>query len=280
MIKDADGSAVDSLTRSFDMGVYLIVADRFDVFSKQRNVLTCSALRQSLGGRGVVQLKGSRFVAGQGLSSEQIDQFHDMALELGYVEEFRHWRTWADQEPASVRLSHKRKKQNVLISTPERRGDVFVAGLLLDANNELMLDHLTGQHVQGMVLTEACRQMFLAVTERFHLADFQSVERYFVLNEMAMRFLAFAFPLPAEIRYRLLDMKQPRPDRVDVHADMEVWQGEQPVAGMTVRFSVMDAELIGVRECRLAASALAAQLRRLRRRLGIVPAENALGVNL
>ncbi|MBB4868223.1 acyl-CoA thioesterase FadM [Pseudomonas nitritireducens] len=138
-----------------------------------------------------------------------------------------------------------------------------------------MLDHLTGQHVQGMVLLEACRQMFLAVTEQFHLDDYESPKRYFVLNEMNVRYTAFAFPLPAQIRYRVLDKQRPRPDRVDIHAEMEVWQGEQPVTGVTVKFTVMDAEKLGKREAKLASRAVSTHVNTLRRRLNMIPHSEA-----
>ncbi|MNP31136.1 A-factor biosynthesis hotdog domain protein [compost metagenome] len=104
---------------------------------------------------------------------------------------------WMDAQSAGKRLSRKYRPENVLISIPERTDDgIYTASLLLHAQNELLLDHLTGQHVQGMVLLEACRQMLLAVTERFHLDEYEPPKRYFVLNEMNVRYTAFAFPLP------------------------------------------------------------------------------------
>src|SRR3546814_8567164 len=95
-----------------------------------------------------------------------------------------------------------------------------------------MLDHLTGQHIQGMVLTEACRQMFLAVTEKYFLQDYRAKKRYFVIDTMTMRYNAFAFPLPAQITYKVLSKNVQKSHKRSFHVDMEVMQCSKPVCGM------------------------------------------------
>jgi hypothetical protein len=148
---------------------------------------------------------------------------------------------------------HKDRAENVLITEPQRvASDTFVSDLVLHARNELMQDHLTGEHIQGMVLAEACRQMFLAVTELHCLRDFSPAKRYFVINEMAIRYLAFAFPLPAQVRYRQLSQAKDRADRQSLEADIEVLQCDRVAASMRVAFVVFDAAAIGAREAQLA----------------------------
>ncbi|AVO59698.1 hypothetical protein C6Q18_17610 [Pseudomonas chlororaphis subsp. piscium] len=258
------------------MGIYVVVANQFEDFARHENVMSYSTLLQALKTSGQSVLRGCKVIAGQGLGRKEIQHAHRMAIASGYADEFDHWNLWTDAELAGQELAHKRQRKNVLISVPEKHDEgLYTANLLLHAENELMLDHLTGQHVQGMVLLEACRQMFLAVTERFHLDDYKPHKRYFVLNEMNVRYTAFAFPLPAQIRYRLIDLKQPRPDRVEVQATMEVWQGEHPVTGVEVKFCVMDAERLGLREATLASRALSSQVSTLRRRLRMTPRTDA-----
>ncbi|MCY1292963.1 A-factor biosynthesis hotdog domain protein [compost metagenome] len=258
------------------MGIYIVVANQFENFSKNGNVMPYSALLKALSEQGESALRGGKVIAGQGLGFKEIQHAHRLAISQGYAEEFEHWHMWVDAQSAGKNLSHKHRPENVLISIPQRTDDgIYTASLLLHAQNELLLDHLTGQHVQGMVLLEACLQMFLAVTERFHLDDYQPPKRYFVLNEMNVRYTAFAFPLPAQIRYRLLDKKQPRPDRIDVHADMEIWQGEQPVTEVGVKFTVMDAQRLGASEVSLASRAVSAHVNSLRRHLNMTPSNKA-----
>lgn len=250
------------------MGIYVVVANQFADFASHANVLSYSALLQALKSQGGIELKGCTIIAGQGLGRKEIQHAYRLALASGYADEFEHWRLWSEAELAGQELSHKRNSKNVLISVPERTDEgLYTASLMLHGENELMLDHLTGQHVQGMVLLEACRQMFLAVTERFHLENYQPQKRYFVINQMNVRYNAFAFPLPAQIRYRLLDHKQPRANRVEVRAEMEVWQDGHVVTGVEVAFSVMDADLIGQREATLAARAVSSHISSLRQHL-------------
>ncbi|MCW8175652.1 AfsA-related hotdog domain-containing protein [Verminephrobacter aporrectodeae] len=250
------------------MGIYVVVANQFDEFSKHDNVMSYNTLLKELCGLKQIELRGVKFIAGQGLGFEEIQHAYRLAVFHGYAEEFSHWHTWVNMIPAGPTLTHKSKPENILISIPEQSDNgTYTANLLLHAQNELMCDHLTGQHVQGMVLLEACRQMFLAVTERFHLDDYQPPKRYFVLSEMGVRYTAFVFPLPAQIHYRLIDKQQPRHDRVDVHADMSIWQGEQAVTEVNVKFAVMDAKRLGAREASLALHAVSTHVNSLRQRL-------------
>src|SRR3546814_4023102 len=120
-----------------------------------------------------------------------------------------------------------------------------------------MLDHLTGQHIQGMVLTEACRQMFLAVTEKYFLQDYRAKKRYFVIDTMTMRYNAFAFPLPAQITYKALSKNVQKSHKRSFHVDMEVMQCSKPECGMEAKFSVFDDEYISAQEQTLTSESLA-----------------------
>lgn len=96
---------------------------------------------------------------------------------------------------------HKHSDRNVIISDLEPTGDHSCqAHLNIHNDNELLLDHQAGLHVQGMDCIEAARQMFLASTTRLGLAD--DLERpYFVVNSMTTPFHTFLFPLPMQIEY-------------------------------------------------------------------------------
>jgi hypothetical protein len=55
-----------------------------------------------------------------------------------------------------------------MLSLPRRVSEsCFEADVLVDDAGEHMSDHVSGQHLPGMVLIEAARQMILAVTEEF-----------------------------------------------------------------------------------------------------------------
>lgn len=239
------------------MTIQLIVADEFTGFAKLQGVQTLSSLLEQLRDNQLENVRGSRLIAGQGLNQAQRDHVYALGSSLGLTEELVHWCLWSGVEAAGHALSHKRKTENILISRPRRIDTYrFEADLLLDAQGELMLDHQTGLHVQGMVLTEACRQMFIATTEAHCLDENAPAKRYFVINEMNMSFFEFAFPLPASIRYTVLSNEQPRPGRYNISGNMEVWQNGKRAACMTVAFAVFDASYLASREQQLAEKAL------------------------
>ena len=72
------------------------------------------------------------------------------------------------------------------------------ANLRISNNNELLLDHQTGKHVQGMVSVEASRQMFIAVVSLDDdIADME--DPYFIINNISINYKAFLFPLSAKL---------------------------------------------------------------------------------
>lgn len=241
------------------MGVLIVAPQAFSRFTQHPSLLPYDKLLELLEQHESSDgpLTGRRLIAGQGLDERQMHHAWHLGTTRGLNYEFEHWHMARQKAAANKALCHKHRPENILISIPERQLDgAFMADLMLHERNELMLDHLTGQHIQGMVLAEACRQMFLAVTERYCLEGYPSPKRYFVIDQMNLRYLAFAFPLPAQIHYRVLDRQQPKPARVSIHANMDVLQGSQVVAGMDVKFTVFDDAYISAKEEKLAADAV------------------------
>lgn len=250
------------------MGVLIVIANTFKRFSKNPNLLPYDEFLSRLHHHDIntTELIGCRLIAGQGLDEIQINHAWSVGTSRGLHYEFAHWHTMRKKHHADKSLCHKHRPENILISIPELQYDgSYTADLYLHEHNELMLDHLTGQHIQGMVLTEACRQMFLAVTERYFLKDYPPTSRYFVINTMNIRFQKFAFPLPAQIRFHLIDKQQLKPDRFSIHADIDVLQDEQVVAGMEVKFNVFDETSLIQREDKLAAEAVNNYIDQIRR---------------
>lgn len=239
------------------MNMIIAVSDAFEEFSKKLGLICYSDLIEKLSSNDTTNLVHRDVIAGQGLSDSEIDYAYCLAMSIGLDKEFKHWYYWNRHPRADCSMSHKQKPENVLISEPQRiSDDQFYVDLFLNPQSELMCDHLTGQHVQGMVLIEACRQMFLAVTERFCLDGFPTAGHYFAIKDISISYMEFAFPLPTEIRYYLRDKQQTKADRITFEAKMEVWQNQRQVAEMTVRFTVFDSEYLAKHEATLAGKAL------------------------
>lgn len=112
-----------------------------------------------------------------------------------------------------------------------------------------MGDHQTGQHVQGMIVIEAFRQSFLAVTESFF--PLESKSTYFVINVMNTTFMSFLFPLPAHVNYRILEARRSG-KRARYRVVMSAVQNDIPCATAEVCFTVYPASSITPKEAELA----------------------------
>lgn len=238
--------------------IVLIVGDKFLQFAASKDVMTVTQLRSLLSLPQMIRLDANRFtlLPGQGLGDDDMDAVTALAAASPHRESFnlRMWKQRPRRAPG--KLSHKRRPENTLISEPRRRSeDQFEMDLLIDEDCELMADHQTGQHVQGMVLMEAARQSFLAVTEVFFLpAD--AGKFYFVINELSASYSRFAFPVDARIHYTIREKDIRNPLRQSFTADIEVEQCGQKAASFKAVFTVFEDQRISAKEEVLARDAL------------------------
>jgi hypothetical protein len=153
--------------------------------------------------------------------------------------------------------AHKHSPENTLISDLGRSDkDSFTASLFVHNNNELLLDHQTGLHVQGMVTVEAARQMFLAVSERYYVAGHPEIHYYYVIDRLATTFENFLFPMEATIGYRLVDGRFEDPTRLMFMAEIWVMQGGRRATRTEVSYTAFDTLALGAVERRRALQAL------------------------
>ena len=101
-------------------------------------------------------------------------------------------------------LTHKHKIENVMISEPCLIDiDTYESDLFIDDRCSEMSDHVTGQHIQGMVLIEAARQMTIAVSEKFIIEATRRDKLNFVTNSLEARFNHFIFPFEVKITCKI-----------------------------------------------------------------------------
>jgi hypothetical protein len=246
--------------------VMLVVGDKFAQFAVGKDVITLSQLCGLLGLPAGMMPSTQRVVLmpGQGLGDDDIEMVLTQAGRSAHADRFdlTVWR----QAPKRAHgdRSHKRDARNTLISEPRRlEEDVFELDLLVDEDCELMSDHQTGQHLQGMLLLEAARQSFLAVTEAFFLPQ-DGTKFYFVINEMSVTYNAFAFPLDARIRYLIREMDIASPHRQRFVADIVVVQCGVTAASFRTSFTVFEDGRIASKEGVLAQEAFNSHMASLR----------------
>lgn len=244
----------------FSSPTVLIVGDRFAGFSTAHHEVQTIGeflrlLRSNPAGTDgePVLLRAGQGVTGYewGLLQAEIIRHH--LTDLIEVEPY-------DADLGAISLAHKHAEQNRLIAGVRRTdSDAFTAELRVHNDNELLLDHQTGQHVQGMVAVEAARQMFLAVTDQYFLTP--ADRRYFVIHSMETEFENFLFPLPAGIDYRITNADTADGTRLSFDAEIAISQGGRRSSLTRVRFTAFEEALIEAKEQRRADRAVSAATR-------------------
>ena len=151
-------------------------------------------------------------------------------------------------ERAAPELVHKHVAHNVLISTPQQVSeDTYQASLVMDERCPEISDHISGQHLQGMVLLEAVRQMCIAVTEQF-LSQRKQSRSSFVLKHVESRYHAFAFPLRVSLECQLRCEKSRRYRSSPDEGLFRIHQGGELVLDGCMKFSAYSPQLFEASE--------------------------------
>jgi hypothetical protein len=238
--------------RDFNMqtDVVIVVGNVFHEFATKTGAVTASeveALDRSTAGAGK---KDIRLLFGQGVTTREasvsLDRYHDVAAASNFGQIVSR---------AGGHLSHKHKDHNTLIGAPEEIGErIYSAPLLIDERSELMADHQTGLHIQGMLQVEGFRQMMLAVFEKFFPLPSQ-IKAYAVINKMDVSFANFMFPLPADIEGTVTELDV-NDRRTRLAVTMRTLQNGQECSSATLVFTFYPASVIAAKEAELALGAI------------------------
>ncbi|MCS6067566.1 hypothetical protein LNO81_12570 [Klebsiella variicola subsp. variicola] len=145
---------------------------------------------------------------------------------------------------------HKRKREHPHHLAGKRDEDSYCARLILQDASELLCDHQTGQHIQGMVLIEAARQTIIATSEKFLLAEAGVAmdEKYFTLSSLQVAFSSFVFPLPVTIVLNVVSRKSSAHGRFTCECSVGFDQTGTRKAEVGFSFSVYDLNYITRKE--------------------------------
>ncbi|WP_157960388.1 AfsA-related hotdog domain-containing protein [Marinimicrobium alkaliphilum] len=234
--------------------ILLVVGDKFSFYVQGKDAITLSQLHgllslpvQFLPGQSTTLL-----VPGQGLGDTAVRELLDAASRSANLAHFD-FSLWHHlPERATSALSHKRRPENILLSMPRQLSeDEYEMHLMIDEHSELMQDHQSGQHIQGMVLIEAARQMTILISECF-LIPKSDVNYGFVLNSMSADYNNFTFPIAASIVCRIVEKQLDNPRRLNFVMEAEVRQCGMTVTAFRFSISAMEHERLGKRERMLA----------------------------
>lgn len=236
-------------------GAVCVVGDRFADMASVPGVNTLSQMVAELGRGGPVP---SSIVAGQGLQQYEFEHLQTaIASRNQDLDELLVQNPPADRVARS--LVHKHQEHNVLLAnlcrTTERS---FSASVRMHGDNELLLDHQTGQHVQGMLVAEMMRQMFIAVFELEHGLRHPDRRYYVVWNSVHLTFDTFLFPLPAAISCEILEQDVTDLSRMSFRVALTIEQVGRTAAHAEIEFASIDDEKVKRSELRKATSAVEA----------------------
>jgi len=226
----------------------VVVGNAFEEYARKCNGITLQDLQAT------DRLSGYDFILGQGLSSEQTASVAQTLQACGAA-------PIMDQTalPAGNHSSHK-KHYNTMIGIPAQRSKAtYEAPMFIDERCELMSDHQSGLHIQGMLQLEAFRQMVLAVFEQFYPRP-QDQGSYAVINRMENGFSNFMFPLPASIVAHVTDVDTTE-RRTRLAVEMRALQNDLECSQCTAEFTFYPASIIAKKEAVLAAKATSAAFR-------------------
>lgn len=181
-----------------------IVGDKYKKFSELQNIYTYSEVLLLVKCNDSI-LTQKFIIIGQGVSAEERQTLRNLELnnKLGVILN-RHY------ELTPQNMSHKEKAYNTMISAPRviHSNKSYSAYLMLDDGCAEMSDHITGMHIQGMVIMEAARQMMLAVGEKYLLPPQMKGNAYFALKQINSKFYQFGFPIEVKLIHTINHLKR------------------------------------------------------------------------
>ena len=152
----------------------VVVGDKFGEFAKLNGTITQTQLSMLTQIPAKIFTKKNYLVPGQGCKRDEVSRFvkdieNSEHLDMSSLISFY------GCEVLPNKYTHQINIHNVLIGQAKQLNDtLFELPFILDERNMLMGDHQTGRHVQGMIITEAFRQTFIARSEE-HTSELQSL---------------------------------------------------------------------------------------------------------
>ncbi len=231
----------------------VIVGDKFEEFASNEMVVTISEAEEVFS-NDRSEYFDVLFELGQGVSAERANRLITFAELTGRREQL----LFQPVVKCGQRLVHKCHPENSLISLPKKISDrIYQADMLIDDECELLTDHVSGQHLQGIVLIEAVRQMILAVTEEYYARKIEG-PRSFIWHGIQIDYLGYAFPIASSIVYAIDDIDYSRKKRIRFSISAEILQRNTAVCVAKSSVELFDRSSVERREGKLAAQVIVA----------------------
>ncbi len=228
-----------------------LVGDKLKGHHDNAGIVSLSDLESFVSSHGANYAFKNSFevIIGQGISDTKLNRLFQNINASKLNKKIRIKTLGENYKRTQKELTHKRLNKNTLISEPQALNELtYESYLMVDERCAEMSDHVTGQHIQGMVLIEAARQMTLAVTGAFFLDKEQRKNYGFISHSLNTEFKSYVFPLDVKIVYRIKEVKIRPNIGCKFFVGIEFIQSNEVKTLVETGFSAMDKKLINIAE--------------------------------
>lgn len=143
---------------------------------------------------------------------------------------------------------HKKLIDNSLITLPQPVSDnIYSSNVFISDKNELIIDHISGHHVQGMVAIEVFRQMILATTEEYFPLENQ-IPMSFVWKRIDTLFETYLFPIDIQVSIEVNHLPGSKKSRQSYQGNLIISQGGRVACTGITEWDTFDARILEKQE--------------------------------
>jgi|GEM_PF-1524326 len=223
-----------------------VVGDVFGSVANQKNILTYTdAVSSLLNGT----IKQGHLSIEQGVSEEKVDAIKNSIQKLGLENSITIKSYFDNLKRCQNQLTHKVKSFNTLISEPLMQPDSsYKSNLMIDERCAELSDHVTGLHIQGMLLIEAARQMTTATIEKYFIDQANKPNIKIVMNDFQSNFYHYAFPFNVELDLRVINERKINNTNRAFTVLISIYQYEKEITKISRKVSIYDAHFVDYKE--------------------------------
>ena len=229
---------------------WLIVGDIYGDFAEHERVMTATRCKHYLD---TTSLRSDeRFILGQGVGASDADEIRAKLRSSGHPDALYDF-----DELAPISLTHKQTDRHVLISCLRNVGPrAYQSQLVLDDASDRLCDHVTGQHLAGMVLIEASRQAALGVLE-CEYKNTSQISWGLTWSSTQVQFLGYIFPVPLTLTAKVSEPVGTRSEsRIPVNVVVDWDQLGKPVCEMALTGILLERAFLAKLEVKRARQAV------------------------
>lgn len=185
----------------------IIVGNKFTYFSDNQYVITANEFIKLIKNNNYCLKKDDKIFIGQGIKKSELMVICNFLT----IHDILYVHCPEKNTKENRKYVHKLKSKNVVITKPKKIADIeYRSDLCFSDDCEILDDHTTGFHLQGMLILEAARQMMISVVENYFLLSNEKFNKRFTLLNIDSHFYRYLFPLSVEItaKIKILSEKQ------------------------------------------------------------------------